>query len=57
MPAMLQRADSLSIPAMQVRAMYFAIAGRKHDGRDFIEAAIGAGVSAIVTDDRPISKN
>jgi UDP-N-acetylmuramoyl-L-alanyl-D-glutamate--2,6-diaminopimelate ligase len=35
--------------------VFFAISGSAHDGRDFIEAAIGLGVSAIVTDDRPIS--
>ena len=35
--------------------VFFAISGSAHDGRDFIEAAIGLGVSAIVTDERPIS--
>ncbi len=44
--------DSRHISAGNV---FFAISGSSHDGRDFIEAAIGLGVSAIVTDDRPIS--
>ena len=49
--------SGLTVNSAQVKEgdLFFALLGKTHDGRDFIDDAIKRGAVAIVTDTRPFA--
>ena len=47
---------TVSSATVRVGDLFFALPGSRGDGRDYIDAAVARGATAIVTDDRPFER-